>query len=76
MSDFYNKMIETLEATRTDVERAEEGNFSRVCTFFEREEMPAEFSVLAISLATRRNPKLAQTEALANWAVKNKDVLF
>jgi hypothetical protein len=26
MSDFYNKMIETLEATRTDVERAEEGN--------------------------------------------------
>lgn len=57
-------------------ERAEEGNFSRVCTFFEREEMPAEFSVLAISLATRRNPKLAQTEALANWAVKHQDVLF
>lgn len=26
MSDFYNKMIETLEATRADVERAEEGN--------------------------------------------------
>ncbi len=26
MSDFYNKMIETLEATRVDVERAEDGN--------------------------------------------------
>ncbi|MCP5022744.1 MAG: histone H1 [bacterium] len=26
MSDFYNKMIETLEAARADVERAEDGN--------------------------------------------------
>ncbi len=26
MSDIYNKLVETLEATKADVERAEEGN--------------------------------------------------
>jgi hypothetical protein len=55
-------------------ERATEGNFERVCTYCER--MPAEFSVLGISYAVRKDPVLANTQAFTNWAIKHQDVLF
>jgi hypothetical protein len=38
--------------------------------------MPKEFSVLAMSMATRRDPGLTSTAAFTNWAVNNQDVLF
>jgi hypothetical protein len=40
------------------------------------ERMPPEFSVLMISLATRRDPSLASTAAFSKWAVAHQDVLF
>ena len=55
-------------------ERATDGNFDRVCTYADR--MPPEFSVLAVSYATRKNPDLAQTAAFTNWAIKHHEVLF
>jgi hypothetical protein len=55
-------------------ERATEGNFERVCTYSER--MPAEFSVLTISYACRKNPDLANTQAFIKWSLKHQDVLF
>jgi hypothetical protein len=55
-------------------ERATEGNMERVVTYTSR--MPAEFSVLAMSYATRKKPELANTQAFTNWAVKHQDVLF
>lgn len=54
--------------------KATVGNFDRVCTYVER--MPPEFSVLSISLATRRDPALASSAAFAKWAVAHQDVLF
>jgi hypothetical protein len=55
-------------------ERATEGNFERVCAYSER--MPAEFSVLTISYACRKNPDLANTQAFIKWSLKHQDVLF
>lgn len=55
-------------------ERATESNFERVCTYAER--MPAEFSVLTISYACRKNPDLANTQAFIKWSLKHQDVLF
>lgn len=54
--------------------RASDSNFSRVIAYANR--MPPEFSVLTVSYATRRDPKLADTQAFTNWAVEHQDVLF
>jgi hypothetical protein len=55
-------------------ERATEGNMERVCTYAER--MPADFSVLTVSYASRKKPELANTQAFTKWAMKHQDVLF
>jgi hypothetical protein len=55
-------------------ERATENNFDRVTTYAER--MPAEFSVLSISYAARKNPDLTNTQAFTKWAMAHQDVLF
>jgi len=55
-------------------ERATENNFDRVVTYTER--MPPEFSVLAISYASRKNPDLTSTQAFTKWAMAHQDVLF
>ena len=55
-------------------ERCTESNFERAVTYLER--MPPEFSVLAVSSATRRDPELSNTQAFTKWAVKHQEVLF
>jgi len=55
-------------------DRANDGNFSKIITYFNR--MPPEFGVLGVSYATRKNPKLASTQAFTAWAVENQEVLF
>ena len=55
-------------------DRANDNNFSKCITYFDR--MPAEFGVLGVSYATRKNPDLASTQAFTKWAVANQDVLF
>lgn len=55
-------------------QRATESNFERVCRYVER--MPAEFSVLAVSIAVKRDGELCNTGAFTNWVVKHNDVLF
>jgi hypothetical protein len=55
-------------------QRATEANLERVCTYAER--MPAEFSVLTVSYACRRDPDLANTQAFTKWSVAHQDVLF
>jgi hypothetical protein len=54
--------------------RASSGNLDRVVAYCER--MPPEFSVLTISIAARRDPALASTQAFTTWAVKHHEVLF
>jgi len=46
----------------------------RFCTYIER--MPPEFSVLAMSMACRRDTSLANTNAFTQWSVKHQNVLF
>lgn len=55
-------------------QRATENNFERVCRYAER--MPAEFSVLSVSLAVKRDDDLCNTGAFNNWVIKHNDVLF
>lgn len=55
-------------------ERATENNFERVCTYAER--MPADFSVLTVSYASRKKPELANTQAFNKWVLQHQDVLF
>lgn len=55
-------------------QRATESNFERVCTYSER--MPPEFSVLMVSIAARRDPDLANTQAFTKWSIAHQDVLF
>lgn len=54
--------------------RASTSNFERVCQYVER--MPAEFSVLTVSLALRRDKALHNTAAFGNWVIKHHDVMF
>lgn len=54
--------------------RATDGNMDRFVTYIER--MPPEFSVLAMSMACRRNPDLANTQAFTKWSVNHQNVLF
>jgi hypothetical protein len=55
-------------------ERASTANMERVVTYTSR--MPAEFSVLTVSYAVRRNADLSSTSAFTKWAVGHQDVLF
>ena len=55
-------------------ERATENNFERVCQYSER--MPADFSVLTVSYASRKKPELANTQAFNKWVLAHQDVLF
>lgn len=54
--------------------RATVANFDRLTAYVER--MPKEFSVLAVSMAVRRDTQLSNTKAFTQWAVKHQDVLF
>ena len=54
--------------------RATEGNLERMVTYTDR--MPDEFSVLAMSMAVRRDTDLTSTQAFTKWAVGHQDVLF
>ena len=55
-------------------QRATTGNFERVVQYSDR--MPAEFSVLTVSYACRRDPDLANTQAFTKWSINHQDVLF
>lgn len=55
-------------------ERATESNLDRFNDYIER--MPKEFSVLAMSMACRRDPDLCNTSAFTRWSVNHQDVLF
>ena len=49
-------------------------NISRATTYLSR--CPAEFSVLAMSMAVRRDPSVTSTKGFIDWAIKNQNVLF
>jgi hypothetical protein len=49
-------------------------NFDRAAQYAER--MPAEFSVLMVSLALKRDAMLSSTQAFIQWSLKHQDVLF
>lgn len=49
-------------------------NINRAVTYLSR--CPAEFSVLAISMATRRDPSVASTKGFVDWSIKHQSVLF
>jgi hypothetical protein len=55
-------------------QRATENNMDRFATYIER--MPSEFSVLSMSMACRRNPDLANTNAFTKWSIAHQEVLF
>ena len=55
-------------------DRATVDNFDKVVTYAER--MPAEFSVLCVSYASRKNADLASHQAFTKWAINHQDVLF
>jgi hypothetical protein len=55
-------------------QRATSANMERVCTYVSR--MSPEFSVLAVSMAVRRDAALQQTQAFVKWAVAHQNVLF
>ena len=54
--------------------RITDSNMERAVTYAER--MPAEFSVLMVSQAIRKNPDLASTQAFVKWSLAHQDVLF
>lgn len=54
--------------------RATEGNMERFVKYITR--MSGDFSALAMSMACRRDPDLANTAAFTRWAVDHQEVLF
>jgi hypothetical protein len=54
--------------------RANDSNFGRIVQYLDR--MPAEFSALTVTMATRRDNALTNTSAFVDWAVRNQSVLF
>ena len=54
--------------------RADDKNFSNLIKYVERE--PAEFAVLTVTYALRRDRKLADNPAFNKWAMKNQKMLF
>ena len=55
-------------------QRATETNIDRFAAYTER--MPPEFSVLAMSMAVRRNVDLSHTGAFTKWSIRHQNVLF
>jgi hypothetical protein len=54
--------------------RASDKNMDKFVKYLGR--VPGEFSVLAMSLAARRDPSITQTQAFVNWSVDHQDLLF
>jgi len=54
--------------------RMDSDNITAIAAYLER--IPAEFSVLSMSLALKRDTSLAATPAFSAWAQANHDVLF
>ncbi len=54
--------------------RISTSNVDRAVTYLTR--MPAEFSVLAMSMAVRRDPSVTATKGFINWSVRHQSVLF
>ena len=54
--------------------RITDSNMERACQYAAR--MPAEFSVLMVSSAVRKNPDLCNTQAFTKWSIEHQDVLF
>ena len=54
--------------------KASNSNFDRVCQYAER--MPAEFSVLMVTQAVRRDHALAHTAAFTRWSVAHANVML
>ena len=54
--------------------RVSQANISRAVTYLSR--CPAEFSVLAMSMAVRRDPSVTSTKGFIDWSIKHQSVLF
>jgi hypothetical protein len=54
--------------------RISQANIARAVTYLSR--CPAEFSVLAMSMAVRRDPTITSTKGFIDWSVKHQSVLF
>lgn len=55
-------------------QRSTESNFDNVVEYCKR--MPPEFSVLTVSIASRRDEAISNTAAFSSWAVDHQEVLF
>ena len=54
--------------------RISQANIDRAVTYLTR--CPAEFSVLAMSMAVRRDPSVTSTKGFIDWSIKHQSVLF
>ena len=54
--------------------RISSANIDRAVTYLSR--CPAEFSVLAMSMAVRRDPGVTSTKGFIDWSIKHQSVLF
>ena len=54
--------------------RISSANIDRAVTYLTR--CPAEFSVLAMSMAVRRDPTVTSTKGFIDWSIKHQSVLF
>lgn len=54
--------------------RISQANIDRATTYLKR--IPAEFSVLAMSMAVRRDPTVTSTKGFIDWSVRHQSVLF
>jgi hypothetical protein len=54
--------------------RISQANIDRAVTYLTR--CPAEFSVLAMSMAVRRDPAVTSTRGFIDWSLKHQSVLF
>lgn len=54
--------------------RISQANIDRAVTYLSR--CPAEFSVLAMSMAVRRDPAVTATKGFTDWSIKHQSVLF
>lgn len=69
-----NDNITLYALTGSLAHRATQSNAKRLVEYINR--IPDEFSVLCMSLACRRDPAIANTQAFTSWAVAHQDVLF
>jgi hypothetical protein len=54
--------------------RMSSANMDRAVTYLSR--CPAEFSVLAMSMAVRRDPMVTSTKGFIDWSIRHQSVLF